>query len=76
MTTIDVSQFTRHVAQQAEKIRRYVERDAPRVIAIEAVNHFKKNFMNQGFTDESNTPWKPAKRTQPASEISIPLWYD
>jgi|LSQX01.2.fsa_nt_gb phage gpG-like protein len=70
MTTIDVSQFTRHVAQQAEKIRRYVERDAPRVIAIEAVNHFKKNFMNQGFTDESNTPWKPAKRTQPASE-----WY-
>lgn len=70
MTIIDISQFTRHLDKQAAKIRQYVERDAPRVIAIEAVNHFKKNFMNQGFTDKSNTPWKPAKRTQPASE-----WY-
>lgn len=63
-------QFTRHIKQQAAAIKRYIERDAPRIAGIEAVNHFKKSFMDEGFTDSNLVKWKPAKRTGASS-----VWY-
>lgn len=70
MATLTVTQFTRHLKQQAAAVKRYIEKDAPRLAGIEAVNHFKKSFMDEGFTDMNLTKWKPAKRLNPASP-----WY-
>lgn len=63
-------QFTRHLQQQADKVKAYIDQKAPRIIGVEAKNHFKQNFMDQAFTDTSPVPWKPAKRTNPSS-----VWY-
>ncbi len=67
MATLTVTQFTRHLKQQAAAVKRYIEKDAPRLAGIEAVNHFKKSFIDEGFTDMNLTKWKPAKRLNPAS---------
>jgi phage gpG-like protein len=39
-------------------------------MGIEAENHFKESFPNQGFTDESLEPWADVKRRNPNSP-----WY-
>lgn len=70
MVTIPLSQFTRHLQQQAAAIKKYIEKDAPRLAGIEAVNHFKKSFTDGGFTDSNLQPWQPSKRTQANSK-----WY-
>lgn len=70
MATIPLSQFTAHIRKQAAAIKKYIEKDAPRLAGIEAVNHFKKSFMDQGFTNSELKPWQPAKRTESNSK-----WY-
>lgn len=34
-----------------DKLAKYIENDASTRIGVEAVNHFKQSFENQGFTD-------------------------
>ena len=63
-------QFSQKLTQHAAQIKHYIERDAPRIAATEAVNHFKKSFLDEGFTDSSLVKWKPAKRT-----VSNSYWY-
>lgn len=52
------------------RLKRYIKRDLPRIVGIEAVNHFKNSFDKQGFTDKSLAKWKNAKRRDPNSK-----WY-
>jgi len=70
MATLTVTQFTRHIRQQAAAVKNYINNKAPRIAGIEAVNHFKKSFMDEGFTDMNLVKWKPAKRLNPGSP-----WY-
>ena len=63
-------QFLQKIKKQSNQIKRYIQRDAPRIVATEAVNHFKKSFLDGGFTDSYLVPWKPSKRTNPSS-----IWY-
>lgn len=63
-------QFSQKIKAQQRRLKQYIDRDAPRVAGIEAVNHFKKSFLDGGFTDSSLTRWKPAKRT-----VSNSYWY-
>jgi phage gpG-like protein len=63
-------QFTRHLKQQSAAIARYIQRDAPRMMGIEARKHFKQSFLDGGFTDSNLEKWKPAKRTNTGS-----VWY-
>lgn len=37
----------------------YFENDVPIVIGVEAVNHFKESFTNEGFEDKGVEKWKP-----------------
>jgi len=63
-------QFSQKIKEQEHRLKQYIERDAPRMAGIEAVNHFKKSFIDGGFTDSSLVKWKPAKRT-----VSNSYWY-
>ncbi len=47
-----------------EQAIRYLENDAKTIIGVEAVNHFKKSFQDQGFTDRSLEKWPEVKRRQ------------
>lgn len=70
MATLTVTQFTHHIRQQSAAIKNYINNKAPRIAGIEAMNHFKKSFMDEGFTDMNLVKWKPAKRLNPNSP-----WY-
>ena len=51
------------------KIRRKTKKlkaETPRLIAVEAVNHFKQNFREQGFVDDRVEPWKKRKTSNAA----------
>jgi phage gpG-like protein len=39
-------------------------KDAVTIMGNDALNHFKKSFENQGFTDDDLVKWKPRKRTR------------
>lgn len=59
--------------QLTAKIKRaeaYIKKNAPRVAGIEAVNHFKQSFQNEGFTDSHLEKWKQPKRT-----VTNSPWY-
>ncbi len=44
-----------------ERLMQYIERDVPTVLGVEAVNHFKESFQNEGFTDSSLQKWASRK---------------
>jgi len=46
------------VARKLATQRQAIKNDAGRM----AVNHFKGSFRDQGFTDESTSPWKARKK--------------
>lgn len=58
------------IEQNLRRLQGYMQRDAPRIVGTEAVNHFKRSFDEQGFTDLSRIPWKASKRTRSESP-----WY-
>jgi phage gpG-like protein len=43
-------------------IKRYARQDLPRHIGKLAVDHFRENFMQGGYMDDTLQPWKPSKR--------------
>ncbi len=49
------------------RLQQYIANDAPRIMGIEAVNHFKESFEKGGFTDRSFVPWHIAKRLDSSS---------
>jgi len=42
----------------------YITRSVPTIMGVEAVNHFKDSFQDQGFTDRSLEKWPEVKRRQ------------
>jgi len=68
---MDIKEFARRFPQKMEKIREFTNGDAIRdILGVEAVNHYKQSFANEGFTDEVLNPWKDVKRRDPQSK-----WY-
>lgn len=59
--------FTKLYAK-INKLNHYLENDAPTVIGVEAVNHFKESFQNQGFTDANLKKWDDVERRDPSSK--------
>lgn len=50
----------------------YIKNDAPDVIGQLAVNHFKKSFENEGFTDKKLSKWAPrAKEPKLARKVLV-----
>lgn len=53
------SQFKRHLNGVQLEIKTFVNRDAPRIAAKVAIDHFKENFQNERFEKKK---WKEVKR--------------
>lgn len=68
---MDLSEFAKLFPQKMQEISDYVEgNDIRDMFGIEAVNHFKQSFLDEGFTDEKLEKWPDVKRRDPASP-----WY-
>lgn len=46
----------------------YLEKNVPTIMGVEAVNHFKDSFQNQGFTDKSLKKWDEVERRKSGSK--------
>jgi phage gpG-like protein len=72
---INSEQFIRQLQEQSKEIAKLIQ-DIPRIIGVEAVNHFKENFQKEGF-DQPKT-WQEVKRRQGVqrpnhAEDSLPI---
>jgi phage gpG-like protein len=52
---------------KASAITSYLKTQAPKVIGVEAKNHFREGFVNEGFTDKALEPWEEVKRREDAA---------
>lgn len=55
-------QFGDYLDNLVLEINQSIETDIPDIIGVEAVNHFKESFDNEGFTNESLQKWPEVKR--------------
>ena len=68
---MDISEFAKLFPQKMDEINQYIEGDEIRdMFGVEAVNHFKQSFLDEGFTDETLEKWPDVVRRDPASP-----WY-
>lgn len=59
--------------RKLQAIQHYVDNDVPVVIGVEAINHFKESFVNEGFTNQSLDKWAPRKTNRTSSTNSQPI---
>jgi phage gpG-like protein len=55
------------------ELNQFIENDIPVIIGVEAVNHFKQSFINDGFTDTSLTKWASRKSKRTGGTNSQPI---
>lgn len=68
---MDIHEFNRRFAEKMDEIKEFVNGDDIRdIIGVEAVNHYKKSFTDEGFTDKVLNPWQDVKRRDKTSQ-----WY-
>lgn len=68
---MDIKKFAQMFPERIRDLQRFVEgEDIKHVMGVEATNHFKDSFRNEGFTDETLNPWKDVKRRDKESP-----WY-
>lgn len=68
---MDIKDFAKRFPEKMRKVREFTRGDAIKdIIGVEAVNHYKQSFADEGFTDEVLNPWKDVKRRNPKSK-----WY-
>lgn len=49
-------------AAKVIKAAAYLRNDFPDIVGVEAVKHFKENFQNEGFTNQTLQKWDDVKR--------------
>ena len=65
---MDIKDFAKRFPQKMDRIKEFV--NSPKILdilGVEAVNHYKQSFQNEGFTDKVLNPWKDVKRRDPNS---------
>lgn len=50
------------LSAKSAMLSKYVKASVPRIIGVEARNHFRESFQNEGFTDAKLEPWEEVKR--------------
>jgi len=60
----------KNIYQKLNEMENFLKNTAPTIIGVEAVNHFKESFENQGFTDQQLEKWDEVERRKPSSP-----WY-
>jgi phage gpG-like protein len=61
---MDAQNIDRIVEKLRKEVLREVNDRLPRKVGVMAVNHFKQNFRDGGWTDNGFTPWKETLRQQ------------
>ena len=56
-----MSNFQKSIAQTLKAIN-YLQNSVPTIMGVEAVNHFKDSFADQGFTDRTLDNWQEVER--------------
>lgn len=56
---MDLSKF---LEKKAKEVERYIDRDAPRIVAKMARDHAKQSFQDEGYTDDTFQKWDEVKR--------------
>lgn len=68
---MDIQDFAKAFPEKLRELQQFTEgNDIKDILGVEAVNHFKESFDNEGFTDEVINPWKEVERRKPDSP-----WY-
>jgi len=68
---MDANELAERFKAKQKELEDFVKGDAMKDIAgVEAVNHFKESFVNEGFTDQQLEKWPNVKRRDPDSP-----WY-
>jgi phage gpG-like protein len=57
--------FAGDIKRNQQAIASYIANEAPRHVGKIAVDHFKQNFDDQGFTDSTLQQWREVKRRMP-----------
>lgn len=56
--------------RKLQEAKRYLQTDVFDVVGVEAVNHFKRNFQEEGFVDSSTKKWVSRKSKRAGSTNS------
>jgi phage gpG-like protein len=57
----------KNINRKLSKLAHYLDNGIYTIVGVEAVNHFRKSFENEGFTDTSLEKWSDVKRRDPSS---------
>lgn len=58
-----IEDFAKQFPKKLKELNDFVNsEDILDILGVEAVNHFKGSFDNEGFTDDTLNPWKNVKR--------------
>ena len=60
----------KRIHEHLAEIKKFQEEQLPKIIGVEAVNHYTESFVNEGFEDKEVKKWPDVKRRNPANE-----WY-
>lgn len=68
---MNYEELNRIMAERMQTAQAFVEGDEIKdIMGVEAVNHYKESFANEGFTDETLDKWDDVSRRDPSSP-----WY-
>lgn len=67
---MDIKTFSADLSDKLRELHVLVQRDIPRIVGVEAKEHFIDNFRKGGFVNHGLQPWQDVKRRDPDSE-----WY-
>ena len=68
---MDIDALAKDFEGKMKKVQDFVEgEDVKDILGVEAVNHYKQSFKNEGFEDKSVVKWKDVKRRDEKSR-----WY-
>ena len=63
-------EMQKRIHEHLAEIKKFQEEQLPKIIGVEAVNHYTESFVNEGFEDKEVKKWPDVKRRNPANE-----WY-
>lgn len=68
---MNIQDFANRFPEKMKQVTDFIKGDDIKdIIGVEATNHYKEAFRNEGFTDEVLNPWKDVVRRDPKSK-----WY-
>ena len=71
MKVMDIEEFAKQFESRMKEVNEFIQGDEVKTImGVEAVNHYKESFANEGFTDKTLEKWQEVERRKPSSE-----WY-